>query len=216
MPSVDRPRPYLSLWFSGAFLLIALLVWALLPAEQVMALVIEGGPIEMPSALLYFAAAIALWFMRRRSMPVALALALTVMFCAFGARELDLHKAWSGASVLKVSYYLRPTVPLQHKLVALAVLLPVIASGFYLLLRWAKPVWQGLRARHPVAVTVVVFFATMAVAKVVDRSQNVLLEDYGIAFTASQEALRASVEEFLELGLGVLAFLGLWQHRRLG
>ncbi|MCM5681635.1 hypothetical protein M8A51_19080 [Schlegelella sp. S2-27] len=206
-------RPFVSLWFVLVFAAAALVLWAALPPPQVMALMSEDGPVEIASATLYFVTAVALWFVRGRSMPAALAVALSVVLCAFGARELDLHKAWTGVSTLKVSFYLG-AAPLQQKLAALAVIGPAAYAMVYLLLRYGLPVLRGLRQRDPVAVTVIVFWATLVLSKLIDRSQNVLLEDFGIQFSPALSALRSAWEEGLELCAGVLIWVGLLQHRR--
>ena len=205
-------RPFLSLWVVLVFAVASFVLWAVLEPPQVMAVMSEEGPVEIASAALYFLTAVGLWFVRRRSMPVALALALTVVLCGFGARELDLHKAWTGVSTLKVSFYLG-AAPLHQKLAALAVIGPVAFSLVYLLLRWGGPVLRGVRRLDPVAITVVAFWGTLVVAKLIDRSQNVLLEDYGVQFSPAMAALRAAWEECLELCAGVLICIGLWQHR---
>lgn len=213
-PSSAARHPFVSLALVMLFAVLALLLWAALPAAQVMALMSEEGPVEIASAGLYFLTAVALWFVRGRSMPLALAAAMSIVLCAFGARELDLHKAWTGASVLKVSFYLG-SAPLQHKLVALMAVVPTALAMAYLLLQYGLPVLRGLRQRHPVAITVAVFWGTLVLSKLIDRSQNVLLEDFGVQFSPAVTALRSAWEESLELCLGVLIWVGLWQHRAL-
>jgi hypothetical protein len=64
-----------------------------------------------------------------------------------------------------------------------------------------------------VAVTVTVFGAAMAVAKVLDRSVNVLAGDFGVEVTAATAALVSSLEETLEVSLPILAGLALLQAR---
>lgn len=191
---------------------VAIALAVVLPYQSLMDLMAETGPIERATVLLYLGAAVLL-LLSRRGGPLSLRLPLGVMMCAFAARELDLHKAWTGFSVLKVSYYYSPA-PWQHRLVALAVLLPVALSLLWLLWRWGRPSWAALQQRHPVAITVAVFFGTMLFSKLVDRSENVLLEDFGYQFAPWMSALRASLEELLELTLPLLVMLGARQQRR--
>lgn len=208
-------RPYLAAALVAILTVLAVLFWAVRPLQEVAEFMSETGPIEEGTAALYFLTASA-WFLlaaRERSSARATLAAVAVVLAAFGARELDLHSAWTGASVLKVSYYLRPA-PLHHKLVALAVLVPFALCLLYLLLRHARGVWQGVRQRRPVSVTVLVFFATIILSKLVDRSENVLLEDLGIEFPLWLSVLRAAVEETLEFGLAVLPWVGWWQWRK--
>ena len=207
-------RPYLALWLVLLFAVIALLMWAVLPPAQVMSVMSEEGPVEIGAATLYFLTAVAIWLVRGPAMPVRLAWAMTIVLFAFGARELDLHKAWTGVSTLKVSFYLG-AAPLHQKLAAFAVVGPFAAAMLYLAWRYALPVLRGVRRRDPVAVTVAVFWATLVLSKLIDRSQNVLLEDFGVQFGPSVTALRAAWEETLELSLGFVIWVGLLQHRGL-
>lgn len=153
-----------------------------------------------------------MWLLRRRGDPLATLTALSAVFLAFGAREMDWHKVWTGTSVLRVSYYAGPA-PMQHKLVALAVLAVVLLALGRLVLRHARPAWQALRRGEPVAVSVAVFIATIVLAKGLDRSYSILTEDFGWPLTIGVQAAIVAVEECLELTLILIALLGLWQNR---
>ena len=83
----------------------------------------------------------------------------------------------------------------------------------WLVWRHAVPTWRGWRAARPVATTVVVFFATLALAKTLDRMVSILSFDLGVHVPLYWVALRSSVEECLELGLSLLLLLGLAQYR---
>lgn len=206
-------RPYLSVQFVLLVIVLATATWAVVPFAPLMAFMAETGPIERGTAALYFLSALLLWGVPAPGLDLPRRLALSLAMLAFGARELDLHKAWTGMSVLKVSFYLHDA-PLKQKLVALAVLLPVAAAFGYLVLAHLRLVIDGLRRRHPVAITVAVFFGTIVLSKLIDRSENVLLEDYGFQFPEWLSALRASLEETLELCLPLLLWIGLLQQRR--
>ena len=54
----------------------------------------------------------------------------------------------------------------------------------------------------------------MVVAKIIDRSRMVLLEDFGVAIGTSATALFIALEETLELGLPLIVLVGLLRHRR--
>lgn len=204
--------PCLALWVPLAAVVVALLVWAALPPQQALRLLHEGGPVERSTEILYFLLPLLLWSLRRPGDPVPAGLALSVLFLAFGAREMDLHKAWTGMSVLKVSFYLGDA-PLRQKMVALAVVGLVALAAAFLFVRHARPLWRALLRREPVAVTIACFLVTMAVSKVFDRSISILAEDYGIFFAEPVHALVAALEEILELSLPLILALGLAQHR---
>lgn len=198
--------PLLALLFASA-------LWLSLEPARVMALVAEGSFIERPTELLYFALAALMWFWRQPEDGVLEWAALSLLFVAFGAREMDLHRAWTHDSMLKVSFYLREA-PLLHKLVSGAVLLAVVAAALFLMRRCARRIWQGLRRREVLASTVAIFLVTMVVSKVFDRAINILADDYAISTSLTIKALVSVVEELLELSLPLVAAVGLHQHRQ--
>jgi hypothetical protein len=187
----------------------AVALWVALPPEQVMRVIAEDGPIELPTAVLYLLLVVAL--LLPPSVDLRLRLALAVSFATFAAREFDLHKHWTEKSVLKVSFYLGDA-PLHQKLVAASVLALIAVSVLYLLRRHALATWRAFRAGHPVAVTIAWFMATIVVSKVLDRSVNLLIEDAGVPVGASMHALVSAVEEVSELVLPLLGGLALLQH----
>lgn len=194
--------------------LLAVLLWLSLAPAQVMHVMREGGPIEGMTEILYFVLAAVLWLSPRAAGEWRTTLTLSVMLAAAGAREMDLHKYWTGTSVLKVSFYLRDA-PLHQKIVAFVILALIAAAAIHLLRQHGKELWQRLKAREPVACSIALFFITMAISKVLDRSINVLAEDFGIASSASVLALVSALEETVELALPVMAGLARWQYLRL-
>ncbi len=192
---------------------VAALAWAVMSPEALLRLMDETGPIEHATALLYFLGAAWVLVAGVPQTERPLRLPLGVLLCGFGARELDLHKAFSGLSVLKGSFYLGDA-PWAHKLAALAAVLPVLAAIVVLLLRYTAPVWRGLRRGQAGAVTVAVFVATLVVSKILDRSRMVLLEDYGVDVGVSVSALLVALEESLELALPLIVMAALLRRRR--
>lgn len=190
----------------------ALLLWLTMPPAQGLALLAEDAPVEQLTALLYLVLAPVVWLMRRPDDQGRVLLAMSVAFLAFGARELDLHHAWEGVNVLRVSFYLREA-PLHQKLIAGPMVVGIGIALAYLFLRFSIPVWRALRRREPVAVSIACFLITMAISKVLDRWVNILTEDFGIHVAANVGYLSSALEEILELSLPMIAALGLAQHR---
>lgn len=125
------------------FVLAALVCWQLWTPEQAEHYLAETGVVERGSAVLYLVAALAVWAARDAGRPLRFWLALSVLFTAFGLRELDAHKLWTdGESMLKLSWY-GSAAPLAHKLVAALVLLAVIWAVVHLLRRGARDAWSG-------------------------------------------------------------------------
>ena len=144
----DRPARFEAAGLVALCAAVAVLAWWLLAPEAVMRLMDESGPIEETTAVLYFLVAAYVLVAGVPQAEPSLPLPLCVVLCGFGARELDLHKAFTETSVLKLSFYLGDA-PLAHKLVAAVVVLAVLASLLHLLVRHGRTVWRGLRQGQP-------------------------------------------------------------------
>ena len=187
-----------------AAVLVALILWLELPPRTVMAITGEDGPVELPSALLWFALAFGIWTGARPPVKDRLAwLAMSLLFLAFGARELDLHKAFTTMSILKSRFYLGD-VPIGEKLAGLAVIGLLGAAVLLLLKRYGRVLWRELRQRTPWALAIATFVATLVLAKVLDRA----IYGYGLKVTLSGHALVGSLEELIELSLPLVAAVG--------
>ena len=205
--------PFAALWVIGACALGALLVWWSMPAEAVERFMGETGPVERLTAASYAACAIAIWLARVPGDDRRTTAAAAAMLLAFAARELDWHRTFTGTSVLRVSWYGGPA-SVGAKLLAACVLAAVLLALAWLLMRHGRAMWRGWRQRRPIAVTMLLFVATLLLAKSLDRSVAILVEDFGVPVTPSWKALRTAFEEWLELALSLLVALALWQRRQ--
>jgi hypothetical protein len=204
--------PCAALGVAAACLLAAWMTWLALPASQVERFMGETGPVERITAATYALCALAIWLLRTADDDRRSELAASTLMLAFCARELDWHKSFTGSSVLRLSWYAGPASP-GAKALAATVLLAVIAALAWLLLRHGRAVVSGWRRRRPADVTIVVFVVMLLVAKTLDRSVSVLVEDFGVDVALKWQALRTAIEEWLELGLSMLVGLWLLQHR---
>lgn len=205
-----RGGRWLAVWWPLAAAVAATLFWLLLDTDTLRWLKAENGPIEGTNAALYFVCALV--FLLSRRIEPATRLALAVLFCGFGAREMDWHKAFTGKSVLKVSYYLGDA-PWQQRLVALVAVGAVALAVLTLLLRQAPRLQRYWQRRDAVATSVVVFIVTMAGSKLIDRMENLLAEEAGIVFSPSTGLLIGSLEETIELSLPLIALVAWLQFR---
>jgi hypothetical protein len=196
----------------AACLAAGALIWVAGDPPSVEALMGETGPVERLTTVSYLLCAIFAGVARAGDPDRRTTVALVVVMVAFALRELDWHKAFTGTSVLRLSWYASPA-PWSTKLAALTALAPGATSRVGLFGRHAGLVGRGWRAARPVATTVVVFFVTLALAKTLDRMVSILSFDLGVQVPLYWVALRSSVEECLELGLSLLMLLGLAQHR---
>jgi hypothetical protein len=192
--------------------LAALVTWSALPPTSVEAWMGESGPVERITAATYAVCAVAVWLLRRASDDWRTSIALSTVMACLCMRELDWHKAFTGTSVLRASWYAGPS-PWHAKLVAALVVLGFAAALVWLVARHARTWWQGLHERRAVAITILVFLVALLVAKTLDRSVAILDTDFGVQVALKWKALRTACEEWLELGLSLLLLLGLTQHR---
>ncbi len=209
---VDWRRPWAALWVPAACVLAGLATWLVLAPAVVEQWMGERGPVERVTAAAYALGAAAVWMLRNRNDDWRTSLALSTLMAAFCAREHDAHKAFTGSSMLRLSWYGGPASPLA-KAVAALVLVAVLLAVAWLVLRYARALPLGWRQRQPVVLTLLVFVAVLVVAKVLDRSVSILVFDLNVGVPLHWKALRTALEEWLELGLSLLLLLGLLQHR---
>lgn len=191
----------------GLSVLLALLLWLALPAQTVLALMAEEGPVESATVLAYLLAVVAIWLLRASTWPTRLASSMVLLM--FAAREMDLHKSLFGISMLKSRFYL--SAPLLPRLAALAILLPLALALVYLVWKHARPLWRGLRQRQALAITMACFMTALFASKAIDRSLNIVFEMFNYASPLWLQALQLAFEETLELLLPVLAVVAGWQ-----
>jgi hypothetical protein len=195
-------------------LLSALAAWYFLPPDSQTWLLRENGPIEGSTAALFFLLAVLGLLWRPAHTERWSWLAVCGLCLAAGAREMDWHKLWTGKSVLKVSFYLGDA-PALHKLLALLVVLCVLACVVYLLLRYGRSLWQALWHGDAFARTIATLLASVVFTKIMDRSVNVLAQDFGVLLAPATVMLISMVEEVGEISLPLMVALAIWQQQNL-
>jgi hypothetical protein len=207
-------RPWAALMLPLAALVLATLLWAGLALPTLQSLISEEGIIERPTQWLFFLAGVLALLWRRPDAAWSDSIALALLMFAFGAREMDLHKALTGTSVLRVSFYFS-AAPLVQKLLAFSAVALAAGAMAWLLLRHTARIVAGVRGADPACVSVAVFVVALVGIKLLDRSVGVLTEDFGIAVSSELAALVVAIEEVDEFVLPLIALLAMWQHRRL-
>ena len=206
-------KKYLVFSIPAAAAMLALALWLGLPVGALNALMFEAGWVETFTLMAYAAAIVAVGLTLLVPGDRIARAAILLLLVALGAREMDLHMALTGTSVLRVSYYLRGAFS-PEKGLALAVVALVLACVGYLLRHYAALFWRGVRSGQPIAWSVVAFFAAGVVAKILDRCVTILRNDFGVAVTPSAAALVLAVEEMLELSLPVLVVFAAVRYLR--
>ena len=203
---------FAALWVVVGCAVAALVTWLVFPPADVERIMGETGPVELLTAATYALCAVAIWWARSSVDDLRSVAASSIVMLAFCLRELDWHKQFTGASVLRLSWYAGPA-SIGAKLVAAGVLTVVLAALSWLVLRHARQPCQNWRERQPLAFTLLVFLVTLVLAKTLDRSVGILVGDYGVDVPLLWKAWRTAFEEWFELGLSMLVMLALLQRR---
>lgn len=122
---------------------------------------------------------------------------------AAALREADLHLTLTGFSILKVRFYTSDAFGAQEKLLALAVVLPIVlalAALIVLLVQRLRRSGAGSPAMRLLLATL----ALLTLSKLADRSPAILLHSYGIDLSSFVARLMTAFEEGIELLLPVL------------
>ncbi len=185
-----------------AYLVLLSVLAFVLPGLAFQQMFSEHGAIEMLNAVLWLIAALVFVVLAWRTRDQVAVLAVFPLLAA-GLRELDLHNAITGYSVLKVSFWLAPRFDLLHKLVAAAVLLPTLLCLGWLLVLLVRRLRAG-GLGHPAIGMLLLAVGLLVFSKVCDRAPAVLAESYGVDLPAQIRNWSQALEEGIELLLPVL------------
>lgn len=174
----------------------------------------ESGPIEVASAVGYFACALYMIARGGRDFLVSRGY-FVVLTLLFGFRELDFDKAFTTMGILKSRFYLSSDVPIPEKVIGLLIIALIFWTVFQLLRNHFVEFLQGLKQRAPVALGVGLIFFLLAFSKSIDGLAR-KLKPFGIETSAEVSRWAGSVEEVLELGIPIYMVLTFhaWLSRR--
>jgi len=191
--------------------LCALIMWIVLPLDIIFPIIYENGPIEGMTIVFYLVAIICIWLPRvkRYSTPI-ICITSTIAIQALAAREGDLHKVFGSLSVLKLKFWVSD-VSIMNKIIAAAVILPMILSILYLCIKFWKSILQAAKQYIPSAVTLMTFCILIVVTKILDRSLDVVTQILSWDSPRWVTALQNSLEESLEMLLPILLILFIFQ-----
>lgn len=170
----------------------------------------EEGPFEMLSCgfwLLLAAACFTLPGLPRRPWQQGIVAVIAA------AREADLHKAFTEMSVLKTSYYLKSSAPPVEKLLAALVALPALILVVYVLVSGARLIRRTRAWRFDWGRTVLLAMGLLVASKVLDRSEAVVADWFGLHFPMLLHRFIASFEEGAECLLPLLFIIVLLQYQ---
>lgn len=188
-----------------------LLMFVLVPVDTLRGWTREDAFFEIGAVVGYWVAALICLSQALRGHGTPFYANSALLLFLLGARELDWHKKFTTASILKLSYYFKLQVPAGERLIALAIVICILAFTIYYIARYVPPFIRHLRAREPFAITVCCALVVLVLSKIMDRLVNILKDDYGLAVPAWLEKVQLSLEEPLEFMIPVLVILALHQ-----
>lgn len=181
------------------------------PADVARATLREDGPVEMASAGLHLAVALAalvLWI-RDRSLFGLLCLASLFM----AGREIDLHNAFTTHGVFSLKQYSSAEVSLIEKLVSAA----AVAGLVFAFVALTRGVWAEVRRlrreRRPALAALVTLLVVLPVLKILDGLPR-NLRDLGLEPGRTLTDMLLAIEEIGELSLPLMTLvivLQLWR-----
>lgn len=200
--------------FAMAFVLalfVLSLFWGVSTREYLLA---EGGPIELPSALLYFVCFGLICYRGGLSFLRNYAY-LALIPPLFGMRELDLHKAFTTTGIFKIRFFTSSEVPFYEKIFGLLVIAALIYMLYALIRHQTKNYLTEVRAFTPLALGATLVAGLVVVSKTIDGLER-KLESIGLTASSLIAEHSTSLEEILELGIPIvmiIAFLYYFNRR---
>lgn len=200
-----------SFTLAAAVAVIGLIGFTLLPLETSKDLTREGGLIDNTTVVLYFVALAVLWLRTPPGLNRLGRIAISIVLLACVARELDLHIALFGMSILKTNFYRRFATRSQI-VVALLLIFPVLLSIGYLLIRHGRWLLSGMRRRWPAAMTTWSIFLLLVLVKILDGLKRFASELGVDGATFPVQMIQTSMEEPLEMILPLLVIIAIVQQ----
>jgi hypothetical protein len=161
-----------------------LLMFLFVPIDVLSNWTREDAFFEIGSFVGYWVAALICLFQAYRGYGTRFYTSTALLLFLFGARELDWHKRFTTASILKLNYYLKMQVPTEEKLIAIVVVTFILVFTLYYIVTYFPTFMRNLRGREASAITVCCLVVVLVFTKIVDRYVNILQDDVGFAVSA--------------------------------
>lgn len=202
---MNEKRLMMSYYATMALLLLFFAFCTTLDETTRKLLLKEGGPVEVPSAILHFVC-FALVAVRGGTSFFRRYPYFTLMPLIFGMRELDFDKRFTTTGIFKSRFYLRPDVPLHEKIIGALVILAISTLVLMMLRDHARDFFTALKNRSVIAVGAALTIFLAVGSKSLDGLER---KCRGLGFQLNQVVATYSspLEEILELGIPIIMIL---------
>jgi hypothetical protein len=201
-------RRLVGLWVVAALVLVAAGIGAGWEFDRAREFFREGEIVENLTVAAYVAAIALLMLWSRAAWPLRLHTALIMAF--FAMREMDLHKAFTSDSFMKLSYYARGEDPLVGRILAGLVLLAMLAV-LIRYLWYGRPLLSALLAKRPFADSALLAVVLVPGSKVLDSVLGLMAKHLGHQPTDNERLWLGLFEETLELAIPLMVILAVVQ-----
>lgn len=165
----------------------------------------EGGPVEVPSAILHFVC-FALVAIRGGTSFFRRYPYFTLMPLLFGMRELDFDKRFTTTGIFKSRFYLRPDVPLPEKVIGAMVILAIATLLLMMLRNHAREFFIELGNRSVIAIGAALTIFLAVASKSLDGLER-KFRGLGLQLNQVVATYSSPLEEILELGIPIIMIL---------
>jgi hypothetical protein len=201
-------RRFVGLWLVAALVLIAAAIgagWDFAAARKFFR---EGETVENLTLAAYLVAIALLILWSHATWQLRIYTALVLAF--FALREMELPKAFTSDSIMKLSYYARGEDPILARVLAGAVML-VILAVLIRYLWFGRPLLAALLARRPFADSALIAVALVPGSKVLDSILGLMAKHLGHQPTDNERLWLGLFEETLELAIPLMVILAVVQ-----
>ncbi len=131
-------------------------------------------------------------------------------------REMGIQHALTthDTTAIKLRFFTNPNNPLYEKIISAVLVLSVLITILYLLIKYTPFLIKGIFKLNPVAWTMSVFAFGAIISKVFDRLPSIL-RFAGMEVCSTEQAYYSILEEGIESLLPMLIVLALYQYHQL-
>ncbi len=207
--NASPPSPRLYWVVVGLVLLNLFLV--ILPPEITLAMIREGGLVEVLSAVGYFSAIIFLLVPAYRK-KVNVGCSTGFILLLFGMRELDFHRRFTTMGIFKTKFFVSSVVPLAEKIVISLILVCLLIFVILYLRKNSVLFFKRLREKVEYAILIAAGIGLMVFSKFMDSYSEPLKRIF-ILFYDDPDFLARIIEETCEMAIPVIFILAIIHYR---
>lgn len=176
-----------------------------LEAKSAQSIVVEGGPIETLSAILYFLCFGFICVMGRFTfLRQHTYLALVPLL--FGLRELDAHKEFTTTGIFKIRFFTSAEVPFYEKFFGFLLVAALIYMVVALVRHQTKNYFAEVRLMTPLAIGPALVVGLAVFSKTIDGLGR-KLDSFGYTISNHALATFGEIEEIMELGIPMIMII---------